>query len=265
MWSGGVGVRGVVDGVTVAVSVMAAALPVIFSHGLREGPPMGAGGGTTVLTVRGPAESVEARLAAGKLRGPCCGGVLARWGYARRRVVAMLGGPAEFVPRRGRCRGCGRTHVLLPADLWSRRRYGAVVIMAVLVLAAQAAAAGRAAARPWLVVPGAERRLVPASTERSWRSRFAGRAEVLRQALMGVLPLADPLSRLVVPSGSPAGDCLAVLEAVTRGLRSRFPRLAAVTAHEVAAHLTAGRWLAPQIPVVRFNTTLLSVDAVAPS
>ena len=72
--------------------------------------------------------------------------------------AAAAGGDAagleEFWPRRGRCRGCGRTHVLLPADLWSRRRYGAAVIMAVLVLAAQAAAAGRAAARPWLAVPG---------------------------------------------------------------------------------------------------------------
>ena len=38
-----------------------------------------------------------------------------------------------------------RADMLLPADLWSRRRYGAVVIMVtvlVLVLAAQAASAG---------------------------------------------------------------------------------------------------------------------------
>ena len=216
------------------------------------------------MTVRGPAESVEARLAAGKLRGPCCGGVLARWGYARRRVIAMVTGLAEFCPRRGRCKDCGRTHVLLPADLWSRRRYGAAVIVAVLLLGVQAAAAGRVAARPWLVVPGGGRRLVPASTARSWRSRFAGRAEVLRQALTGVLVLADPLARAVVPSGSPSGDCLAVLEAVTAGLRGRFGQLAAVTAHEVAAHLTGGCWLAPPVPAVRFNTTLFSVDAVAP-
>jgi hypothetical protein len=217
------------------------------------------------MTVRGPAESVEARLAAGTLRGPCCGGVLAPWGHARRRVIAVFSGLEEFWPRRGRCRGCGRTHVLLPADLWSRRRYGAAVIMAVLVLGAQAAAAGRVAARPWLAVPGGGRRLVPASTARSWRSRFAGRAEVLRQALTGVLPLADPLLRPVVPAGSPAGECLAVLEAVRAGLGRRFPRLAAVTAHEVAAHLTGGLWLAPAVPAVRFSTTLFSVDAVAPA
>jgi hypothetical protein len=177
----------------------------------------------------------------------------------------MVTGPEEFCPRRGRCRGCGRTHVLLPADLWSRRRYGAAVMMAVLLLGAQAAATGRVAARPWLVVPGGGRRLVPGSTAWSWRSRFAGRAEVLRQALLGVLPLVDPLARVVVPSGSAAGDCLAVLEVVTAGLRCRFGQLAAVAAHEVAGHLTGGGLLAPAVPAVRFNTTLFSVDAVAPS
>jgi Domain of unknown function (DUF6431) len=217
------------------------------------------------MTVRGPAGSVEARLAAGRLRSPCCGVVLARWGWARRRVVTMLTGAEEFCPRRGRCRRCGRTHVLLPAVLWSRRRYGAAVIMTVLMLAAQAAAAGRSAARPWLASRDGSRWQVPASTAWSWRSRFAGRAGVLRRALTGVLPLASPAARPFVPAGSPAGDCLAVLEAVTAGLRRRFPRLAAVSAHEVAGHLTGGLWLAPAVPAVRLNTTLLGVDAVWPS
>ena len=72
-------------------------------------------------------------------------------------------------------------------------------------------------------------------------------------------------ARPFVPAGSPAGDCLAVLEAVTAGLRHRFPRLAAVSAHEVAGHLTGGLWLAPAVPAVRLNTTLLGVDAVWPS
>ncbi|MFI5080961.1 MAG: hypothetical protein ACHQCE_07815, partial [Streptosporangiales bacterium] len=102
-------------------------------------------------------------------------------------------------------------------------------------------------------------------SDRQQRSRFAGRAGALRQALTGVLPLADPVSRVLVAAGSPAGDCLAVLEAVTAGLGRRFPVLAAVTAHEVAAHLTGGLWLAPAVPAVRLNTTLSAVDAVSPS
>jgi len=106
--------------------------------------------------------------------------------------------------------------------------------MAVLLLAAAAAAAGRAVARPW-------------------------------QALTGVLPLADPVARSFAPAGSPAGDCLVVLQAVTAGLRRRFPQLAAVTACEVAAHLTGGLWLAPAVPAVRLNTTLLAAAAVPSS
>jgi hypothetical protein len=260
-------VRGLLDGVTVAMSVMTAALPVfLFAVVPGEGRLGGAGGGTTVMTVRGPAASVEARLAAGRLRSPCCGAVLARWGWARRRVVAMLDGPEECCPRRGRCRRCGRTHVLLPAVLWSRRRYGAAVIMTVLVLAAAAAAAGRVPARPWLATPGGGRRLVPASTAWSWRSRFAGRAGVLREGLMGLLPLAagPEAARALVPAGSPEGDCLAVLEAVTAGLR-RFGGLAAVAAHEVAAHLTGGRWLAPAVPALNINTSLDAAGVIAPS
>jgi hypothetical protein len=121
-------------------------------------------------------------------------------------------------------------------------------------------------ARPWLRTPGGGRRLVPASTAWSWRSRFAGRAAALRQALMAVLPAAagPAAARALVPAGSPEGDCLAALEAVTAGLR-RFGGLAAVAAHEVAAHLTGGRWLAPAVPAVRFNTSWDAAVVIAPS
>ena len=67
-----------------------------------------------------------------------------------------------------------------------------------------------------------------------------------------------------IPTAPAAGDCLAALEAVTAGLRERFPVLAAVSAHEAAAHLSGGRWLAPGMPVLEFNTTLFSMDAVSP-
>jgi hypothetical protein len=156
--------------------------------------------------------------------------------------------------------------VLLPAGLWSRRRYGAAVIMAVLVLGAEAASAGRAAARPWAAGPGGGRRMVPGSTARSWRSRFASRAGVLRERLAGLLPQVpgDEAARPAVPSGSPPGDCLAVLEAVTRGLR-RLPGMAGLAAHEAAAHLSGGLWLAPAVPSLGFNASLLPVAAVAVS
>src|SRR5260370_3946287 len=83
-----------------------------------KGRLVGAGGGTTVMTVRGSAESVEARLAAGRLRGPCCGGGLARGGWARRRGVAMFAGAEEFRPRRGRGRPRRGGAVPLPPLWW---------------------------------------------------------------------------------------------------------------------------------------------------
>lgn len=217
-----------------------------------------------MVTVRGSAESIESRLRAGVLRCPC-GGRLGPWGHARPRWIAMAKRPQEFWPRRGRCRSCGRTHVLLPADLWSRRRYGAAVIMTVLFLAARAG--GGAAARPFAAAAGGGRRRVPASTARSWRSRFALHAAGLREQLARMLPLVSgkEAARPGVPSGSEAGDCLAALEAVTAGIAGRFPVLAAVSAHEVAAHLSGALWLAPPAPVLGFNTTLLPGDSVSPS
>ena len=91
------------------MSVMAAALPVFRWPWFRGRPPgrcrrwhHGDDGTRSGGKCRGPA-------AAARLRSPCCGAVLAGWGWARRQVVAMLSGPEEFCPRRGRCRRCGRS------------------------------------------------------------------------------------------------------------------------------------------------------------
>lgn len=197
-----------------------------------------------------------------------CGGMLRPWGRARSRRVVTFAGPAEVVPRRGICRdGCGRTHVLLPAWLLSRRRYAAAVIFAALALRAAGLKVAAVAARLRLLSPGraGQRWCVPASTAGSWLARFACRAGWLRAGLAGLLPLVDPLGRVVAPAGSPAGDALAALEAVTAGLRSRFPGLATVAAHEVAAHLTGGLLLAPALPPLAGNTTLAGLAAVSPS
>ena len=218
------------------------------------------------MTVRGSKESVEARLRSGLL--VCwCGGALRPWGRARPRRVATFAGPVQVQPRRGICRdGCGRSHVLLPAWLLSRRRYAAAVIFAALALRAAGLKVSSVAGRLRLPVPGHPGQWwgVPASTAGSWLSRFAGRAGQLRQAFLGLLPLADPQGRPVAAAGSVTGDALAVLEAVTAGLRSRFG-LDTVAAHEVAAHLTGGMLLAPALPLLAGNTTLISMAAVSPS
>jgi hypothetical protein len=219
------------------------------------------------MTVRGSQESVEARLRSGLLA--CwCGGTLRPWGRARPRRVAMFAGLAVVQPRRGICRdGCGRSHVLLPAWLLSRRKYAAAVIFAALALRAAGLKVSAVAGRLGLPVPGrpGQRWGVPASTASSWLSRFAARAGWLRAGLLGLLPLADPQARPVAAAGSRSADALAALEAVTAGLRRRFGGLATVAAHEVAAHLTGGMLLAPPLPALAGNTTLIAMAAVPPS
>lgn len=219
-----------------------------------------------MVTVRGTDESVEARLLAGGLA--CwCGGTLRPWGHARPRRVVTFAGLAEVRPRRGICRGCGRSHVLLPAWLLSRRRYAAAVIFAALALRAAGLKVSAVAGRLRLPVPGlpGEWWSVPPATAGSWLSRFTGRAGQLRQGFLGVLPLADPQARPVAAARSVAGDALAALEAVTAGLRRRFGGLDTVAVHEVAAHLTGGMLLAPAVPVLAGNTTLAAMAAVCPS
>jgi hypothetical protein len=217
-----------------------------------------------VVTVRGSDESVEARLRAGRLA--CwCGGALRPWGHARRRTIATFAGPVPARPRRARCAGCGRTHVLLPSWLLSRRRYAAAVIFAGLALRAAGLKVAAVAGRLRLPSPRpGQFWSVPVSTAGSWLARFAARAGQLRGLFTGVLPLADPQARPVAPAASPSADALAVLEAVTAGLRSRFG-MDGLAAHEVAAHLTAAMLLAPSLAVMPGNTSLAALAAAGSS
>ena len=71
---------------------------------------------------------VEAELVAGGLSCPSCRGVLGPWGHARERVLRCFLGPRLLRPRRGRCRGCLGTHVLLPDVALVRRQDEVAVI-----------------------------------------------------------------------------------------------------------------------------------------
>jgi transposase-like protein len=110
---------------------------------------------------------VEAELVGGVVRCPACEGELGPWGHARQRVIRGVG---RLRPRRAKCRGCGRTHVLLPELCLLRRRDAVAVIGAALV--AGAAGAGHRAI--------AERLGVPKDTVRGWLRRFARDAEAIR-------------------------------------------------------------------------------------
>jgi Domain of unknown function (DUF6431) len=71
---------------------------------------------------------VEAELVAGVLSCPLCRGVLGPWGHARERVLRCSLGDRLLRPRRGRCRGCAGTHVLLPDVALLRRQDDVSVI-----------------------------------------------------------------------------------------------------------------------------------------
>lgn len=164
-----------------------------------------------------------------------CRSALGPWGSARERIVR---GAGRLLPRRGRCRGCGRTQVLLPASVLLRRADAVTVIG--IALLAKANGAGH---RPVAVLVG-----VPASTVRGWLRRIVAVAERVLAVLaaaatqLGVeftppTPTADPVAAVAELLG-------ALSAAVARRLGGSCPpwRLAAV--------LTGGLLLAPAGPEV---------------
>jgi hypothetical protein len=202
----------VCDG-TVITSVMGAALPLLLGLATGDGRAAGLTRGGVVLTVNADRDVVERQLGGGELACPSCGGVLARWGSGAARRVRLPGGPdgerdrhVVLVPRRSRCRGCGVTHVLLPAWCLARRADAAEVIG--LALEAKAAGAGHR------VIAGRLGR--PASTVRGWLRAFTARAEQVRSVFTALAAslVTDP--PLPAPAGSRPGPCW-----VTRWRRSR--------------------------------------------
>lgn len=189
-----------------------------------------------MLTVEDRPVSVERRLAAGDLCCPGCGGRLARWGFGVARAVRGLGDAvARWRPRRARCRGCGVTHVLLPAAALSRRADLAEVIGA--ALAAKAAGAGHRRIAGWLSRP--------AETVRGWLRRFAVRAAGWRAVFTGVLVEAGVDPVLPAPAGSGFADAVAAIVAAGSVSARRWPVLGSVSPWVFASAVTAGALLAP--------------------
>lgn len=196
-----------------------------------------------MLTVGVDQGEVEAGLAAGRLCCPSCRCRLARWGFARPRLVRGVG---RLVPRRARCvaPGCRATHVLLPVSCLLRRADAVVVVGAAVELAAAGVGCRRVAARLGR----------PASTVRGWLGRFAGRAVRLRAAL-GVLLRAvagDP-PRLV-DAVCPLAGVVGVLAAVAAVAAGRWS-VPVLSRWELLSFLTGGGLLAPSFAPERINTS----------
>jgi transposase-like protein len=202
-----------------------------------------------VLTVGNDAAGVERMLEEGSLACPGCGGRLARWGHARPRVVFGPGRKGREVrPRRSRCAGCGKTHVLLAARLLLRRADEAGVIGAALAAAGRGAGYRRIAGELG----------VPEDTVRGWLRRAAGRAGRLREVFTKVAAAvsADPVP--LDPAGSLLGDALVAVAAAAAAVAGRWPRLLTVSPWEVAVAVTNATLLSPVMAARAFNASSLS-------
>jgi hypothetical protein len=197
-----------------------------------------------MLTVGEDGVEVERRLVAGVLACPGCGGVLAGWGHARRRMIRGEGGGVSVRPCRARCCRCHATHVLLPVGVLLRRADVVAVVGA--ALAAKAVGLG---ARPT-----AARLDRPLATVRGWLVRFGSRIEAVRGWFTRLLceVAVDPVP--IEPAGSGWADALAAITAAAVAVTARFA-VVRVTVWQVVCAVSGGRLLAPGWPLGSINTS----------
>ena len=196
-----------------------------------------------MTTVSGDPVHVESELRTGGLACPACtASTIGPWGWARERPVGRRGRRQRVRPRRGRCRGCGVTHVLLPATMLARRGDWAATIGRVLEL--KAAGFGQ---RPIAARVGVAR-----STVRGWLSRFAAVAETVRAHLVRWALWLDPGLVRVEPSGGPLADAVAAVAAAGRaasdrlGIGCRWTFVSAATGGRLLRNTTSpfpGPWM----------------------
>lgn len=188
-----------------------------------------------VITVGLDGAAVETDLCSGLIGCPVvgCGGVLGPWGSARERVVR---GAGRLLPRRGRCRGCGRTQVLLPASVLLRRADAATVIGTAFL-----AKAGGAGHRPIAVLLG-----VPPSTVRGWLRRIGSVAERVLAVLAAAA--AQLGGEFVAPAATadPVAAVVEMLGTLSAGMARRLG--GSSSPWRLATILTGGRLLAPGGP-----------------
>jgi len=154
-----------------------------------------------MLIVRDDPDLVEADLAAGRFNCPTCEvGVLARWGFSRRRE---LRDGQRFRPRRGMCRGCGHCHVLLP-DVCLLRRHDSAEVIGTAI---------SARGDYWVI---ADALGVPRETVKSWLRRFSSMAERIRAHFTSWVVALVPGRALPEPAGSKRADALEAIGAATK-------------------------------------------------
>jgi transposase-like protein len=178
------------------------------------------------------AARVEQDLQAGRLSCPECEAELRPWGFARPRTLRARGTRAPpFRPRRSRCRGCLRTHVLLTILALVRRVDLAEVIGEALVRAA--AGAGHRTIAGVLCLPP--------TTVREWLRRFTAHAERIRAHFTRLAVWLDPSLAPATPRSTPVADAV---EAIGLAAQAAGRRLGNQPVWPFVSGATAGRLLA---------------------
>ena len=144
-------------------------------------------------------------------------------------------------PRRGRCRGCAGTHVLLP-DVALLRRQDEVSVIGAAIEANVAGVgyrriAGRLGACP--------------DTVRGWLRRFVERADQIRAHFTRCAVVLDPELGPVLPAGSGVADAL---EAIAVAARAWVLRFGPGDPWQVASRLSGGLLLATRITAYSWAT-----------
>jgi transposase-like protein len=183
------------------------------------------------LIVCGELARVEVELAGGSLSCPSCRGVLGPWGHARERVLRCHSGDRWLRPRRGRCRACTGTHVLLSELALSRRQDEVAVIGQAIEASVAGVGYRRIGARLGVV----------ADTVRGWLRRFALRADQIRAHFTRCAVMLDPELGAVLSAGSGVADAL---EAIAVAARAWVLRFGPAEPWQVASRLSGGVLLA---------------------
>ena len=163
---------------------------------------------------------VERELVEERLACPSCAGVLAPWGFARRRSIRLCGdATVSLRPRRSMCRACSGTHVLLPDLCFLRRQYEVALIGAAI----EARAARCGGYRRIAAELG-----VPVRTVRRWLRRFACNAEAIRAHFTRWAFTLDPELAPIAPAGGLFEDALEAIGVAVRAWVLRLGRDRAV-------------------------------------
>lgn len=142
-----------------------------------------------------------------------CGGRLAPWGHSAPRTIRHRGGSESRRRwRRGRCRDCGVTHVLI-AGVLPRRRDALPTVISALLWAADGAGHRPIAATLTL----------PPATVRNWLRRARSQAAWLERVATVWAHTLDPvLGRPPRPTGDPLTDALGAIGIAAAAYVRRF-------------------------------------------